>query len=144
MKRILKITALSVLLLMAFMLFSCNFGDAVTYEEATAAISNVFGALGEENYEEAASFMHPNAESSAEKMKNMAETLESLDISFSNKIEVKQITSMAQSVYDSYYGGSSYSLTFVAAFGEKNCTVEAIVVRNAHGFGVHELNFSPN
>lgn len=144
MKRILKITALSVLFLMAFMLFSCNFGDAVTYEEATAAISNVFGALGEENYEAAASFMHPNAESSAEKMQIMAEALQDSGISFSDRIEIKQITNMSQAMYDSYYGGSNYSLTFVAAFGEKNCTVEAIVVRNAHGFGVHELNFSPN
>ena len=142
MKKIISAILLVCLIFSLTALMSCSLGNSVTREEAEQAISNLLGTLGEANYELAATYMHPEANATAESLENLDNELKNMKIDLSKGVKVKTVTGFSQVFYNSQYKGSSYELTFTAEVGERNCTIIAKTVRNSNGFGIYSIKIS--
>lgn len=136
-----KTICIVVCVLFVFTLASCGLGE--TNEKALDAISNLFGALGEGDYEAAAGFMHPRSESATKAaMERFDEGLFEKGIVLSGGVTVTEMEDFKFSLMDSYYGGSVYEFEFSADIGEKKCTVKAEVLETSDGFGVYRINIA--
>ncbi len=141
MKKTIKSAAVAIALILGLSLVGCSI-QQVTRDDATQAISNLLGALGDGDYEAAVGYMHPDADSSKEKLESFDQNLSSMGIVIADGVEVVSVTGFSQSMYSTEYNGSAYSLNFTANIGEKLCKAEATVVRNANGFGVYSINIA--
>ena len=121
---------------------SCVGSDMVTREDAEQAISNLLGTMGRGEYETAATYMHPDANSSPEKLENFDNELKNIKIDLSNGVKVKSVTGFYQTFYSTKFNGSAYELTFEAEIGNKTCTITATTVRNQNGFGIYSITIA--
>ena len=143
MKKIISAILLVCLIFSATALASCSLGgDMVTRTEAEQAISNLLITLGRGEYETAATYMHPDANVSAEKLETLDKELKNMKIDLSDGVKVKSVKSYYQTFYSTDFNGSAYELTFEAEIGDKTCTIKANTVRNANGFGVYSITIA--
>lgn len=117
-------------------LVSC--GGGIKGDEAKALINEFFAAITAEDYEKAASLLHPERPADLKTFFSGIEESEGVD--FQAGIEIEKYTGVSLSYYDSTVGGSTYELTMRTRIGEKKVTFTVEVVKNDAGYGIYNLN----
>ena len=134
-KHILSFIFLFSVIAICFSLASCKGG--IDRAEAKAFINDFFSCIENEDYEKAATFLHPSCNAD---LKSFFESIEEAKgIDFQSGISVEKYTAMSYSFYDSRIGGSMYQLTMIMKIGESSENITVAVVKNSDGYGISKL-----
>lgn len=135
MKKIIRpVIVLILLSVTVFSFVSC--ANAIKGDDAKAHINGFFDAIEVEDYELAATYLHPDRPADLEAF--FTSLTEAKDLDFSS-IEVSQYTGFHTSFYDSSIGGSSYALSMVVDVSRKELDMEIEIVKNDSGYGIYNL-----
>ena len=132
-------TCILILCLCMFLLSSCKGG--IQGSEAKAHVNAFFAAIVDENYSEAETLLHP--ERPAELESFFLNVEEEKGIDFQEGIEIKKYTGFSSSFYDSTVDGSTYELTMQTKVGEKTIEFTIEIVKNEAGYGIYNLDITP-
>lgn len=139
MKRYIKAAAAVILIFVFLFTFSgCKSG--INRDDAKARINSFFDAVQAENYDLAATYLHPDVEVD---LKNFFETLKTeKNINFNSGAEIIKYTGFSYSYYISTVGGSSYTLDMLVKVNDKEISMNIETVKNNKGYGIY--NFQAN
>lgn len=139
MKRYIKAAAAVVLILVfLFTLSGCKGG--INRDDAKAKINSFFDAAQAEDYELAATYLHPDVKVD---LKSFFETLKTeKNVDFSYGVEIIKYTGFSYSYYISTVDGSSYALDMLVRVGDKKISMNIETVKNHKGYGIY--NFQAN
>ena len=130
-----KLFCLLAIVVLTLSLSACSGG--IDGDTAREHVNDFFGAVKEDDYEKAETFLHP------ERSKDIGEFFEKIEqeeeIDFSNIKSIKY-TGFTSSFYDSSIDGSAYTLNAVLTVGSKQVEAEVEIVQNDKGFGIYNLD----
>lgn len=130
-----KIVSLLMAAVLTLTFSACSGG--IQEDEAKAHIHAFFSAVEAEDYELAATFLHPERPAD---LKAFFEGLESeKDLDFSN-IEIVNYTGFSSTNYDSVLDGSAYSLKMDTSVSGEAVKIEIEIVKNGNGYGIYNLD----
>lgn len=115
---------------------SCKSG--IDEKEAKEFVNDFFQAIVAEDYENAATFLHPERPADLEPFLLDVEREESID--FQRGIKIEKYTSVSAASYDSTVNGSTCELTMETTVGEKNVKFTIEIVQNENGYGIYNLD----
>ncbi len=137
MKQILtKLLILPLLLALTFSLSACDGG--IDTDAAKLHIEKFLTALSTEDYEAAASYLHPERPADLEKYCTAIEEREGVDIF--DRILIEKYTGYHYSYYDSSVDGSAYEVTIRAKIGDTPAELTVEVVENDAGYGIYNFD----
>jgi hypothetical protein len=123
---------------MVFSLCACSGG--IQEGEAKDLINRFFDAIETEDYELAATFLHPERPADLKVFFEGLENEKGLD--FSN-IEIDKYTAFSSSYYDSTVAGSTYTLGMDTNVNGEDMEIEIEIVKNDNGYGIYNLDITP-
>lgn len=137
-----QVIALSLGFFLLLFLSACSGG--IQREEAQKYTEDFFAAVSEDDYEKAATLMHPDRGTSQELLQEFLEAIESdHDIDFSEGTVIEKYTGFTSALYNSDIGGASYTLTFQITIGASQWSGSTEVVRNDAGTGINNISVNP-
>lgn len=135
-KAIFTSTILVIFIVIMLLTTACSGG--ISGDEAKAHINSFLEAVEAEDYEQAATFLHPERPAD---LKAFFEQIESeADLDFSSGIEVEKYTGFSSSYYDSTVDGSRYALDMDVKVGTAEIEMEIEIVSNENGYGIYNLD----
>lgn len=134
-KYVLRIALVLLSCLMLLSAVSCS--DGVDTDQAKTDVRAFLSAAGKEDYETAATYLHPDRPADLATYFARVEAEEKVD--FSAGIEILKETGFSYSYYDSEVDGSAYELDLDVRIGGVTAEIEVEVVKNDNGYGIYNL-----
>ncbi len=130
-----KCVVAAVLMSVVLMLTAC-----ISSDEAKALASDFALCISEGRYDDASALMHPDAESSSERIIWFINDCKAkMGIDFSEGFEITEYTGFSNSFYDSSIGGSFHELEMKATVGETEVYYLIQVIDNKAGYGIYHI-----
>ncbi len=137
MKKLLaSLLILPIVLLLSLSLVACSGG--IDTDAAKEHIEKFLTTLSTEDYEAAASYLHPDRPADLEQYCTNIEEREGVDIF--DRIVIEKYTGHHYSYYDGSVDGSAYEVTIRAKIGDTPVTLTIEVVQNDHGYGIYNFD----
>ena len=127
-----RVVSLVVLCFFILGITSCG-----TEGEAKAFIRDFFEAVEAGEYEEAATFLHPDLPADLEKYFGTIEDNEGVD--FSDGINIEKFVSFSEKEYDAEVNGSSYKMLVRTRVSGIGIRFDITIVKNANGYGIYKF-----
>ena len=127
-----------IILVLALSLSIVGCRDGLKKDEAKALVEDFLEAVQNNDFEKAATYLHPEKPFDIEKYFNGIEERKSID--FQSGIEIKRYTEYSYSAYDSEIDGSDCELEFNVIVDGVGLEMNIEIVKNDLGFGIYEID----
>lgn len=126
------------LLSLVMMLLATGCSGGISGDDAKAHINSFLDAVEADDYEKAATFLHPDRPTDLQVFFGNLESRENLD--FSSGIAIERYSGFSSSYYDSTVDGSRYALDMEVKVGTEEIEMEIEIVSNDNGYGIYNLD----
>ena len=116
-------------------LLACSGG--IKGDDAKVHINGFFDAIDNEDYELAATFLHPERPADLKAFIEGLKAEPGLDFS---SIEIKRYDGFSSAIFDSTVGGATYSLEMDVLLSGKEVEIEIEIVKNDNGYGIYNFD----
>ena len=133
-KTVIKIASLILICCMlALSLVSCG----ISMSEGKSHVEGFLAAISDEDFEKAATYMHPDVPADVKAVFEELETKWSIDLK--NGVTVEKYTGFQSSLHNSEVDGSVLSFSMKLKLDTATAAAEVILVENDSGFGIYNF-----
>ena len=133
-RRLVSFLLVSLTVLSLFLFSSC-----IPVDSGKATVEEFYTALGNDDFEKAATFIHPVKNTDTEELRRSIATLEDMhDIDFSDGIEFLQTLGVNTSSFLNIPKGvtKTLNLTYLISISKKEFTLYVEIVEDPDGYGI--------